>query len=131
VKNESSKWACYFHFKQIEIVDKKLAATVITSSASKKEEVVVKQQQPLQAAPSTSSVVVPSTPYQPSDDLHVVVIDGGSGFTKVGFAGNDSPSVSFRSVIGQIKYVNVMPGTNTKDTFVGSEGKRREIAKGR
>jgi centractin len=39
-----------------------------------------------------------------------IVIDNGSGVIKAGFAGEDSPSVYFPSIVGRPKHVKIMAG---------------------
>lgn len=51
-----------------------------------------------------------------------IVIDNGSGVLKAGFAGNDKPRITFRSIVGRIKHVRVIPGgaLEGSDIFIGS-----------
>jgi actin-related protein len=51
-----------------------------------------------------------------------IVIDNGSGMVKAGFAGEDSPSCVFPSIIGRPKYRNMMRigyGDNETHVYVG------------
>lgn len=50
-----------------------------------------------------------------------VVIDNGTGVLKAGFAGAEKPKVVFRSCVGRIKHVRVMPGgaLEGNDVFIG------------
>jgi centractin len=50
-----------------------------------------------------------------------VVIDNGTGVLKAGFAGAEKPRVVFRSCVGRIKHVRVMPGgaLEGNDVFIG------------
>lgn len=51
----------------------------------------------------------------------VIVIDNGSGFIKVGIAGNEAPKSVFPSIIGTPKSDQLMVGGQNKDYFVGYE----------
>lgn len=59
------------------------------------------------------------------DDLTAVVIDNGSGVCKAGFAGDDSPSIVFPSVVGRPRYCIAMAGSNMKDSYVGDEAQSK------
>ncbi|CAG8502759.1 2801_t:CDS:2 [Ambispora gerdemannii] len=48
-----------------------------------------------------------------------VVIDGGSGVIKAGFAGDDVPKCYFQSYVGRPKHVRVMAGAVEGDVFIG------------
>ncbi|OHT17602.1 actin [Tritrichomonas foetus] len=50
-----------------------------------------------------------------------IVIDNGSGFTKVGFAGCEEPRSIFPSIIGTPNSTQLMVGGQNKDFFVGYE----------
>jgi len=50
-----------------------------------------------------------------------IVVDGGSGMVKCGFAGNDGPSSVFPCLIGSPKHQNVMMGMGQQTVYVGSE----------
>uniref|UniRef100_T1J8A7 Actin n=1 Tax=Strigamia maritima TaxID=126957 RepID=T1J8A7_STRMM len=54
-----------------------------------------------------------------------IVIDNGSGLVKAGFAGDDSPTVVFPSVVGCPKHPNVIIGSMSKDLYVGDEAMQR------
>lgn len=57
-----------------------------------------------------------------SDDETVpVVIDFGSGTTRAGFGGDDSPRSMFPTVIGRPRHQGVMVGMGGKDVYVGDE----------
>ncbi|XP_038044645.1 actin-104-like [Patiria miniata] len=56
-----------------------------------------------------------------SDDPVCVVIDSGSSMTKVGFAGEDSPRISFPTVVGKPRHQGVMVGIGQKDVYVGED----------
>jgi actin-related protein len=50
-----------------------------------------------------------------------IVIDNGSGFTKVGFAGCEEPRAVFPSIIGTPNTTQLQVGGQNKDFFVGFE----------
>lgn len=52
-----------------------------------------------------------------------IVIDNGSGVIKAGFAGADKPRVVFRSCVGRVKHLRVMPGgaLEGSDIFLGNK----------
>lgn len=50
-----------------------------------------------------------------------IVIDNGSGFIKVGFAGAETPRATFPTIIGTPKSEQLMVGGQNKDYFVGYE----------
>ncbi|RLI09076.1 actin, cytoplasmic 2 [Candidatus Bathyarchaeota archaeon] len=50
-----------------------------------------------------------------------IILDVGSGFTKTGFAGEESPTRVFLSVIGRPKYPPALIGPRYKDYYVGEE----------
>eukprot|EP01083_Nonionella_stella_P192390 711195_1 len=52
--------------------------------------------------------------------LETIIIDPGSGFCKVGFAGNDGPSAAFPTIVGRPRHPNVMVGIMAS-CFVGDE----------
>ena len=50
-----------------------------------------------------------------------IVIDNGSGFTKIGYAGSEAPRMTFPSIIGTPNSTQLMVGGQNKDFFVGYE----------
>nr|QGN00865.1 ActL2 [Drosophila tsukubaensis] len=61
----------------------------------------------------------------------VLVIDNGSGITKVGFGGDDVPTAVFPSIVGRPRHVSAMFGIGvnksyggTDDTYVGDEAQK-------
>ena len=54
-----------------------------------------------------------------------VVIDGGSGMVKAGFAGDDAPRTVFPSIVGRPRHQSVMVGMDQKDTYVGDEAQSK------
>ncbi|KAK4722194.1 hypothetical protein R3W88_012427 [Solanum pinnatisectum] len=54
-------------------------------------------------------------------DIQTLVIDSGSGMTKAGFAGDDSPRAVFPSIVGRPRHTGVMVGMNGKDAYVGDQ----------
>lgn len=55
------------------------------------------------------------------DPLEVVeplVIDNGSGMSKAGFAGENTPRSVFPSLVGRPKQRSIMIGMGTKDAYV-------------
>ena len=49
-----------------------------------------------------------------------VVLDSGSGFTKAGFAGQETPLLVIPSQVGRIKHSRAMAGAVEGDLFVGN-----------
>ena len=49
-----------------------------------------------------------------------IILDVGSGFTKAGFAGEESPAM-FNSVVGKPRYPTALLGPRYKDYYVGEE----------
>jgi len=62
---------------------------------------------------------------QADGDIHAVVIDNGSGICKAGFAGEDSPSAVFPSLVGRRKYPGIMVGAEGLDACVGGHADAR------
>ena len=50
-----------------------------------------------------------------------IVIDFGSGFVKVGFAGESKPRAVFPSIVGKPRHKGVMVGMGQKSSYVGDE----------
>lgn len=62
------------------------------------------------------------------DNSQTIVIDNGSGYTKVGFSGDEAPRNVFRSVVGRPKMPNIMVGMDRRDSYIGDEAiKKRGI----
>ncbi|KAJ1410396.1 actin family [Ochromonadaceae sp. CCMP2298] len=59
------------------------------------------------------------------EDRQALVVDNGSGMCKAGFAGEDSPSVVFSSIIGRPKHPGVMDWVDYKDRYVGDEAQSK------
>ncbi|XP_006359840.1 actin-104-like [Solanum tuberosum] len=59
------------------------------------------------------------------DILQTFVIDNGTGFSKVGFAGDASPGAVFESIVGRPRHTGIMVGMGQKDTYVGDEALSR------
>ena len=55
------------------------------------------------------------------DQVQAVVIDNGSGFCKVGWAGDDAPRALFPSVVGRLRG----PKSVGKKVYVGSEAQEK------
>ncbi len=54
-----------------------------------------------------------------------IVVDCGSGVCKAGFAGDESPSCVFPSLIGRPREKKVMVGTGQKDVWIGAQAQAR------
>eukprot|EP00924_Labyrinthula_sp_SR-Ha-C_P007245 augustus_masked-scaffold_8-processed-gene-13.10-mRNA-1 protein AED:0.33 eAED:0.33 QI:0/-1/0/1/-1/1/1/0/378 len=59
-------------------------------------------------------------------DLETLVLVHGSGFSKVGFAGDDCPSTVFPTIVGRPKSPDATIGMGSDDTFVGEEAKSKQ-----
>ncbi|MCR8433090.1 MAG: actin family protein [Crenarchaeota archaeon] len=57
----------------------------------------------------------------PELERPAVVADLGTGFTKAGFAGDDTPRTVFPTVVGYPKYTVVMPEAETLEYYVGRD----------
>jgi len=53
------------------------------------------------------------------DSAQPIIIDNGSGLSKAGFAGDETPRAVFHSVIGRTKYRASFHGLDYKDLYVG------------
>ncbi|KAM3267589.1 hypothetical protein P3S67_032218 [Capsicum chacoense] len=54
-------------------------------------------------------------------EFQTLVIDNGTGTTKVRFAGDDSPRGVFPTIVGRPRHTGVMVGMGQKDVYVGYE----------
>nr|XP_034344427.1 actin-like isoform X2 [Arvicanthis niloticus] len=54
-------------------------------------------------------------------DKTPLICDYGSGFSKVGFAGAQTPLAVFPTILGKMKHTNVLEGLEEKDWFIGAE----------
>ncbi|XP_049369119.1 actin-104-like [Solanum verrucosum] len=59
------------------------------------------------------------------DIPQTLVFDNGTGFSKVGFAGDASPGTVFESIVGRPRHTGVMVGMGQKDAYVGDEALSR------
>ncbi|MCD7449105.1 actin [Datura stramonium] len=60
-------------------------------------------------------------------DIQTLVIENGTGMSKAGFAGDDSPRAVFQSIVGCPPHTGVMIGMGQRDVYVGDEAHcRRE-----
>ncbi len=57
-----------------------------------------------------------------NENAPTVVLDNGSGMIKAGFAGEDAPSVVFRTIVGRPKHATDMPGGVT---YIGDEAEQK------
>lgn len=55
-------------------------------------------------------------------EVAVVVIDPGSGFCKIGFAGEDSPRYVFPNIVGRPRHAAL---TDAKPYYVGDEANQK------
>ncbi|HDJ26158.1 MAG TPA: actin, cytoplasmic 2 [Candidatus Bathyarchaeota archaeon] len=58
------------------------------------------------------------------EERRAIVLDVGSGFTKVGWAGEEQPSHVFLSIIGRPRYPPALLGPRYKEFYVGEEALR-------
>ncbi|HTN88503.1 MAG TPA: actin, cytoplasmic 2 [Sorangium sp.] len=61
-------------------------------------------------------------------DDKAVIIDIGSGTIKAGFVGDETPSVTFPSIVGRLRHSGVMIGQGRKSAFVGDEALQKRGA---
>nr|XP_055150461.1 actin isoform X6 [Symphalangus syndactylus] len=54
-----------------------------------------------------------------------LICDYGSGFSKVGFAGMESPMGVFPTVLGKLQHDNVLVGMEEEDWFIGEEVQKK------
>jgi len=54
-----------------------------------------------------------------------VIFDNGSGIFKAGLADDDSPRVTFPTIVGKPKNPSLMVGMDQKDLYVGSEAQQK------
>ncbi|EGW01928.1 actin-85C-like isoform X2 [Cricetulus griseus] len=54
-------------------------------------------------------------------DRTPLICDYGSGFSKVGFAGTETPLAVFPTVIGKLKHNNLLVGVEEQECFIGDE----------
>lgn len=55
------------------------------------------------------------------EDARPIVIDLGSGWSKVGFAGEEAPRAVFPTLVGRPKFAGVMVGMGQKEADIGDE----------
>lgn len=54
------------------------------------------------------------------DENPALIVDSGSGFIKMGIAGDDSPKACFPTIIGRPKQPGQMVGMDQKDIYIGN-----------
>ncbi|KAH0781308.1 hypothetical protein KY290_000906 [Solanum tuberosum] len=54
-------------------------------------------------------------------DIQTLVIDSGSGMTKAGFAGEDSPRTVIKSIVVRPRHRGIMLERGQRDAYVGDE----------
>lgn len=60
------------------------------------------------------------------DSNPAFIVDSGSGFVKMGLAGDDSPKSYFPTIIGKPKQPGQMIGMDQKDIYIGHEVTSKE-----
>ena len=60
-----------------------------------------------------------------SENQTPVVIDNGSGVTKIGYASTDAPKSTFACIVGKPRMPGVIIGTEHKDSFIGEEAQSK------
>ncbi|XP_029640340.1 actin, cytoplasmic-like [Octopus sinensis] len=60
-----------------------------------------------------------------NDDFTALIVDNGSGISKAGFAGANSPCVVFPSIVGRPRHQSTMVGMAHKDFYVGNEAQNK------
>jgi actin len=55
-----------------------------------------------------------------------LIVDSGSGFVKIGVAGDDAPKSCFPTIIGRPKQPGQMVGMDQKDIYIGHEVTSKE-----
>ncbi|CAH2058413.1 unnamed protein product [Thlaspi arvense] len=60
-----------------------------------------------------------------NQEFQPIVCDNGTGMVKAGFAGDDTPSSVFPSIVGRPRHRGVMVGMDEKDSFVGDEAQAK------
>ncbi|XP_063083771.1 uncharacterized protein LOC100717824 [Cavia porcellus] len=54
-----------------------------------------------------------------------VVCDYGSGFSKVGFSGNEGPLAVFPTILGKLRHDTLLVGMEEKDWFLGNDAQKK------
>ncbi|XP_027630252.1 actin-85C isoform X1 [Tupaia chinensis] len=54
-----------------------------------------------------------------------LICDYGSGFSKVGFAGKESPLAVFPTILGKLRHDTVLEGMEKEDWFIGGEAQEK------
>uniref|UniRef100_A0AC34QBP3 Uncharacterized protein n=1 Tax=Panagrolaimus sp. JU765 TaxID=591449 RepID=A0AC34QBP3_9BILA len=60
-----------------------------------------------------------------TEEVTSIVIDNGSQNIRAGFSGDDEPRVIFSSVVGDVRFHNVMDCLGLKNSFVGNEAQEK------
>ena len=53
------------------------------------------------------------------------VIDNGSGYTKVGFSGEQAPKNLFPTIVGKTKFKGIFVGDEKKESIIGEEAYKK------